>query len=433
MKQQKINSWTAKRQLDRAPLQFLESFESSDLDALEFRLGKEQTILHRLVDRANGIPLSVLDHDQDSKSSFLFIEKAISSSDLLLPFVKLKNPIRLGHWLSTLQKYLGVELTAYIEQKNRGVKTLDRSLGDPIRWSMFYLSDQVDLRKTQRLSDRAIASLLEVLSPSLDQSLNRISPLNISVLKPQRYRVRRQYKEVNSERPSSRSVEDYFRQLEFCRHLVETMTWVLLCLDSDPPLLESLKGELHTAIQDEVYQVEHLQHLPQTLGVILETLRLAPPHWLTRWSETEELISSGMIADNLIDTLHTGAALVSSPYLHHRDPLHWPSSRLFEPRRFQAISFGAPLPPSYYPLGPGSRGRSLLIVIVHSCAAILNSILKRGRVTINAESDSALTLNNLAAESLVEHFVGVGFGSPQDLHAKIEFDERFVYIPSARV
>lgn len=431
MKSQKMNAWTTKRQLEHSPLRFLQRFAESGFDALNVKFNKDQLFLHRLSQEHIGAKVSFLDLEIKPDGPSHFLDQLASAKDLLFPLGE--GSLELSTWLITLQRYLGVELTAYLEQKQKRSERLERFLGDPIRWSVFYLSHGIDLRKAKRRQDQQFISFLESLSPLLSKSLYRVMPLRLSAFNPHGYALRQKYKEISHVDPL-KTLEHYFRQLEFCHQVVETLTWIIWCLDSSPQLLEKIRVELNQTVRDEIYQTEHIRGLPITLGVILETLRLAPPYWLCRWDTDQDLLLKREIDEGLKIAIRDQFHLLSSPYLHHKDPLHWPSPQTFEPMRFQALSYGGSIPPRYYPLGPGESGRNRLIVMVHSCVVILNSVLKRGKIKLSEQVDpsGSVSIQELSQWE-IESAVGVGFGSDKSLSGSIEFDERFVYIPSARI
>ena len=399
---------------------------------MTFKLGKEMMVLHRLQSDQNvkGAELLDLNHLHSKQRDQSFIESALDVDNLTFPLGG--TSVELGLWLHTLQRYLGVELTAYMEQRQRAPQEIRRCFGDPILWSGYYISDGVDLRKPKNPKGLQLKSLIESLSPSLHKPLHRISPLKFSIFNPVRQKVRRGFNALGEDGPLS-VIESHFRQQEFCHHLNETLTWLFFHMSESPQLLGQVRDELQSVVKDGVYHAKDLKSLPLTLGVILETLRLAPPYWLCRWDSAYELLSSKSADQELTMLLNAGYTLLSSPYLHHRDVAYWPSPSSFVPRRFQAVTYGGPLPATYYPCGPGPRGRSLLISVVHSCIALMSSVFRRARISLY-QGDAAL---NQAKEAMVdwsiERETGVGFGAPQALMANIEIDESFVYIPSARV
>jgi hypothetical protein len=422
MKHQQIGPWSAKRQLLNTPLSFLDRLKKSEFDAYNFRLNSEYFFLCQSVGQ--------LPNPQTGKREQEFFLKSTSQKNSRLDLAELS--ISVDEWLSTLQKYLGVTLTQHIEQQKHASIDVDKLFGAPMLWSLFHLTMGVDLRRANLRDDQAVIRLIDDLKQDLHCAVSRLIPSKHSLLSIRGYRLRRKLRMIESHQ--SFQLSTYQALLEWYSQQVDLLTWSLIFLDQYPEINERLKKENSESLKDRPYTVESLHELPHLLCFILEVLRLTPPHWLCRSGRVSDSTLRALIPVDQYTQSISNATLLISPYLNHRNAEEWPSPLSFEIGRFQAVAHGQNLPESYMPFGLGRQGEQLLRAAIHTCAAALSSLFRRGDYRMSSQCKERLTeITSPAGQWQVEEAVGVNFGAPSDLKGQIKMDPRFVYIPSARV
>ncbi|MEL7537822.1 MAG: cytochrome P450 [Pseudomonadota bacterium] len=123
-----------------------------------------------------------------------------------------------------------------------------------------------------------------------------------------------------------------------------TLTFAWHQLATNPALADALVNELTTAGEAADDPLAWVGELPRTMAMLRETLRLYPPVWLfsRRTAEALTVLDIDIPADT---------NLLLSPYLLHRDPVHWTSPEDFDPDRFLAGADN----PAYIPFSLGPR------------------------------------------------------------------------------
>jgi cytochrome P450 len=91
------------------------------------------------------------------------------------------------------------------------------------------------------------------------------------------------------------------------------------------------------------------QDLPFTRMVLAESMRLYPPAWLIARVAVEEHDVRGY-------TIPRGGIVVLSPWIAHRNSIHFPEPERFEPDRWRPERQNGRPRFSYFPFGGGSRG-----------------------------------------------------------------------------
>jgi cytochrome P450 len=125
-------------------------------------------------------------------------------------------------------------------------------------------------------------------------------------------------------------------------------TWYLLSGHADAT--ERMHGEIDSVLgAGRLPTAADVQGLPFTRMVLAESMRLYPPAWLIARVAVEDHQVRGY-------TIPRGAIVVLSPWIAHRNKVHFPGPERFEPDRWQPeLQNGRPRF-SYFPFGGGSRG-----------------------------------------------------------------------------
>jgi cytochrome P450 len=125
------------------------------------------------------------------------------------------------------------------------------------------------------------------------------------------------------------------------------LTWALYLLAQHPDKLAVLRAEVDGVLHGRTATFADLPHLPYTLMVIEEAMRLYPPFWL--------IYRAPVVPDEIGGYALTANDMVFiCPAILHRHPDHWPNADRFEPERF-ALEQKRPSPFVYFPFGAGPR------------------------------------------------------------------------------
>ncbi len=147
-----------------------------------------------------------------------------------------------------------------------------------------------------------------------------------------------------------------------------TLTYTWYALASNPNVAEKLHNELDTVLGDRTPTLEDLHHLPYTLQVIKEVLRLYPP---------APFYVRDSIAEDELEGFNTqGLPVLLSPYYTHRHPEFWENPLEFNPDRWTPDQEANRHPYAYHPFAAGQRvciGNNFSLLESH----ILLSLLAR--------------------------------------------------------
>lgn len=106
-----------------------------------------------------------------------------------------------------------------------------------------------------------------------------------------------------------------------------TLTWLLYTLSQHPSIEAQLREEMDTVLNGRPATLADLPHMPLTERVILETLRLYPPVYLT----IREADEDDQFGDYIIPK---GTSFVVNIRGMHRSAAHWDEPDRFDPDRF---------------------------------------------------------------------------------------------------
>jgi cytochrome P450 len=147
-----------------------------------------------------------------------------------------------------------------------------------------------------------------------------------------------------------------------------TLTYTWYALASNIHVAEKLHNELDIVLGDRAPTLEDLHHLPYTLQVIKEVLRLYPP---------APFYIRDSIAEDELGGFNTQALpILLSPYYTHRHPEFWEDPLEFNPDRWTQEQEANRHPYAYHPFAAGQRvciGNNFSLLESH----ILLSLLAR--------------------------------------------------------
>jgi len=124
--------------------------------------------------------------------------------------------------------------------------------------------------------------------------------------------------------------------------------WTWYLLSQHPEVDRRMRVEIGTVLRGRPATPDDLSHLPFTKTVLLESLRLYPPIWMTlRTAVAHDVIGGWHIP--------AGAGIIISPFVTQRSPDFWGEPDAFIPERF-ATEYSNTRPRySYFPFGGGMR------------------------------------------------------------------------------
>jgi cytochrome P450 len=143
-----------------------------------------------------------------------------------------------------------------------------------------------------------------------------------------------------------------------------TFTWYALA--GHPEVAGKLHAELDSVLGDRTPTLEDLHHLPYTLQVVKEVLRLYPP---------APFYVRDALADDQLGGFNTqGLPVLMSPYYTHRHPDFWERPLEFDPDRWTPEQEKAMHPYAYHPFAAGQRvciGNNFSLLESHILLALL--------------------------------------------------------------
>ena len=427
----RIKPWGVGRAWRRSPLTLLQSWRKSSDAPLLFKLHGEHYLLCRhqelnpMIDRETQSEI-------DARGPSLHATMGRRTCD-----ESIIREVRLGEWLPLLQRFLSVTVTPLLERAEvQSLNPVD-FIEAPFTWTLAHHLFGVDVRKAHTERAAQLLKFFSFLEATFDRSESRVNAKISTSIWHQR-RLRKLYRAVGSLQgvfshlSSEVGLHLVCALIEWKRQVTDTVIWLLIYLERQPKIANQIFVELSDHLSARSYQAEDLASLPSLHKVILETLRVAPPHWITHWGEVSAMISEEVSCERF-SLLPPQTQLISSPFLDHRESEEWPSPSSFLPHRFLAVAHGAPLPSSYLPLGPGQVGRVRLELVLHTTAAIAATLLRRGHVKIaQSEDDMVRAIPEGEADAFFERNTGASFGKP-NLTIHFHTDERYIHIPSARI
>ncbi len=157
-------------------------------------------------------------------------------------------------------------------------------------------------------------------------------------------------RDENGQPMSDEIVRDNILTLFFAGHetTANTLTWTFYHLAKNPEVLATLQREVDSVLGGRLPTLDDLPHLPYTMMVIKETMRIQPVVSAFPRAILEDLTLGGF-------TLKANSLVFLSPYIMHRDPRWWSNPEIFDPTRFSAENEPNITKYAYLPFGGGPR------------------------------------------------------------------------------
>ena len=175
--------------------------------------------------------------------------------------------------------------------------------------------------------------------------------------------------EETGERMSDHLLRDESITTFFAGHetTARTMTAAWYALASNPAAAERLHEELDQVLGDRYPTGEDLHHLPYTLQVIKEVLRLYPP---------APVYARDAVGADTLDgyPVPAGSSVMMSPYFTHRHPDFWDNPLQFDPDRWTPERERERNSYAYHPFAVGQRiciGNNFSLLESHVLLALL--------------------------------------------------------------
>jgi cytochrome P450 len=134
-----------------------------------------------------------------------------------------------------------------------------------------------------------------------------------------------------------------------CEMLSVSLTWTWSLLARHPHVYDRVLGEVDGVLAGLSPTIADLEHLPYTLQVFKETLRL--------YSPSDILFPRVALRDLELDgyRIRRGTRVIVSPHLLHRKPEYFPDPEIFEPERFSPENEKEIPRHAYFPFGSGQH------------------------------------------------------------------------------
>ncbi len=159
-----------------------------------------------------------------------------------------------------------------------------------------------------------------------------------------------QAQDEDGSRMTDRQLRDEVMTLFLAGHettaLALSWTWYLLA--QHPEVESKLVNELKEALDGRSPTVADLQRLRYTEMVIKESMRLYPPAWVLGREAIKGFEINGV-------SIPSGAQLMISPWLMHRDPRYFDQPEAFRPERWANEQIKQLPKYAYFPFGGGPR------------------------------------------------------------------------------
>jgi cytochrome P450 len=182
----------------------------------------------------------------------------------------------------------------------------------------------------------------------------------------------------------NREIRDQILTFLFAGHetTANTLVWAIFLLARNPAAYDRLQAEIADTLQGQPPVYEDLKRLPYTQQVIKEALRLYPP----AYAFGRTALRSLQLGDYHIPK---GMAVLTAPYIMHRNPDYFPEPERFDPDRFSPEAESRIPRFAYLPFGAGLRaciGRQFammeaLLVLVTLTQQFRFSLLNPSKIT----------------------------------------------------
>lgn len=149
---------------------------------------------------------------------------------------------------------------------------------------------------------------------------------------------------------SDRQVRDEALTLFLAGHETTALalTWTFVLLARHPEIEARLHDELDAVLGCRPPSVDDVPHLTYCRMVMSEAMRLYPPAWAIGRRAVEDHEIGGYLVPS-------GAIILMSPFVSHRDSRYFPDPERFDPERFHPDRAKDRPPFAYFPFGGGMR------------------------------------------------------------------------------
>lgn len=127
------------------------------------------------------------------------------------------------------------------------------------------------------------------------------------------------------------------------------LTWTWYLLSQHPDVEAKMHEEIDRVLQGRPVTFDDLMHLPYTMQVIKESMRIYPPVWTLNVRQAKEAVE--------FDGYHlpAGTMVFIPPYVVHRNPEVFPEPERFDPERFTEEEEANRHRHAFIPFGAGHR------------------------------------------------------------------------------
>ena len=203
-----------------------------------------------------------------------------------------------------------------------------------------------------------------------------------------------QSRDEAGDRMSDAEVRDQLVTLFVAGHETTSnaLTWTWYLLSQHPAVEARLHEELGGVLGSRPPALADLPHLPYTMQIIKESMRLYPPAWVVNVRRAATDTTLGPYA------VKRGDQLWLSPFVMHRRPAYFPDPERFDPDRWTAERERALPKFAYMPFGGGPRvciGNGFALMEAH---LIVAAVAQRYRLHLRPDHpidlNAQITLSN---------------------------------------
>ena len=203
-----------------------------------------------------------------------------------------------------------------------------------------------------------------------------------------------QSRDEAGDRMSDAEVRDQLVTLFVAGHETTSnaLTWTWYLLSQHPVVETRLHEELDGVLGSRPPALADLPHLPYTMQIIKESMRLYPPAWVVNVRRAATDTTLGPYA------VKRGDQLWLSPFVMHRRPAYFPDPERFDPDRWTAERERALPKFAYMPFGGGPRvciGNGFALMEAH---LIVAAVAQRYRLHLRPDHpidlNAQITLSN---------------------------------------
>jgi len=160
-----------------------------------------------------------------------------------------------------------------------------------------------------------------------------------------------------------------------------SLTWTFYYLARNPHIAEKMYAEIDRVLAGRAAQMSDLPHLPYTLMVLKEAMRIEPVVSVIPRIILEDVTLGGY-------TLKARSVILLPVYLVHHDERWWTEPYVFNPDRFAPESEAKQHKYAYMPFGGGPRVCIGNHFAMMEAQIILATIASRFKLTLNSQTEA---------------------------------------------